>query len=58
MTQTADITAEAEALIERLNALAADAESNGDHGVEEACDKAATALRTLEGSKDKEGRRE
>jgi len=43
MTQTA----EAEALIERLNALAADAESNGDHGVKEACDKAAAALRTL-----------
>lgn len=47
MTQTADITAEAEALIERLSALAADAESNDDHGVKEACVKAAATLRTL-----------
>lgn len=43
MTQTAEVAA----LIERLNALAADAESNDDHGVKEACDKAATTLRTL-----------
>lgn len=44
MTET---TPDYAALIERLNALAADAESNDDHGVKEACDKASATLRTL-----------